>query len=115
MVRLSRQDREELTAHLRVHGVSLENLHSGNHKLSVQRSVVDFAKDLPTYFCRLYPISGGRKLPNVNLLGLAHSGLKFIHSERDGAGSLRVLDTLGYVYEFVHLSFEIYNPFFVLH
>lgn len=105
LIRLTRQDREELLAQLRIHSITLDNLHTGNHKLSVQRAVVDFAKDqLPTYFCRLYPVSGGRKLPNVNLLGLAHSGLKFIHCERDGSGSLRVLDTLGYVNEFIHLG-----------
>lgn len=94
LIRLSSQDREELIAQLQNYGISIENLHSGNHKLNVQRSVIDFAKDqLPTYFCRLYPVSGGRKLSNVNLIGLAHSGLKFIHSDRD-ASSLRVLDTL---------------------
>lgn len=94
LVRLSNQDREELIALLHNNGISPDNLHAGNHKLNVQRNIIDFAKELPTYFCRLYPVSGGRKLSNVNLIGLAHSGLKFIHSDRDGSSCLRVLDTL---------------------
>ena len=97
LIRLSREDREQLQAQLRNYGITKDNVVSGAHKLNIQRSVIDFAKDLPTYFCRLYPISGGRKLPNINLLGVCHSGVKFVQREKDpltGNDVLKVVEAL---------------------
>ena len=95
MIRLCREDRDELQAQLRNSGVTIDNIHSGSHKLSVQRDIIEFAKDLPTYFCRFYPVTGGRKQPNVNLLGLSHSGLRFVQREKGFPNDvLKVIDAL---------------------
>jgi myosin-15 len=97
LIRLSREDREQLQAQLRNYGIAKDNVLSGSHKLTTQRSVIDFAMDLPTYFSRLYPISGGRKIPNINLLGISHSGVKFVQRDKDPQTSndhLRVVEAL---------------------
>lgn len=68
---------------------------SSNHKLPVQRNIIELVKEFPTYFSRLFPVSGGKLLPNVQLLGVSHSGVRLITREREGLiDYLRVLDTL---------------------
>jgi len=97
LIRLGREDRDQLQALLRNYGITKENVSSGSHKLTIQRRIVDFAKELPTYFARLYPVSGGKKLPSVNLLGVSHSGLKFVSREKELSTSndiLKVVEAL---------------------
>lgn len=75
--------------------INCDNMNSSNHKLSVQRNIIEFAKDLSTYFTRLFPVCGGDNLPDVELLGISHSGVKLIKRERDAiCDYLRILDTL---------------------
>ncbi|GFW45912.1 unconventional myosin-XV [Trichonephila clavipes] len=63
----------------------------------MKRNVVDVAKEFPNYFSRLFPISGGRNLPNVQLLGVSHSGVRLVRRERDAiCDYLRVLDTISF-------------------
>ncbi|RWS08858.1 Unconventional myosin-XV-like protein, partial [Dinothrombium tinctorium] len=94
-IRLTREEKKKFQRQLQNYGITTENVNSSIHKLPVQRNIVEFAKEFPTYFCRLYPVSGGRNLPNVSLLGVSHSGIRLIQRERDVACDyLRVLDTL---------------------
>lgn len=60
--------------------------------VQAQRSVVEAARDLPLYFSRMFPASGGRQLPDVHLVAVAHSGLRLV--KRDPPGQLRVLETV---------------------
>lgn len=93
LIRLNRQEKDKLRAQLANYAITPENMHT--HKLPVQRSIVEFAKELPTYFCRLYPVSGGRNLPDINILGVSHSGVRLIQRQRDALSDyLKVLDTL---------------------
>lgn len=95
LIRLSRQDRDHLQAQLRSYGITDETAITGTHKLAVQREVIELAKELPTYFCRLYPVTGGHKQADVNLLGLSHTGLRFLHRGKGvGSDSLQVVDAL---------------------
>lgn len=94
-IRLTSQEKTKLCKQLENYGINLENMHSSSHKLPVQRNLIEFTKELPTYFCRLFAISGGPNLPNVDLLGVSHSGIRLIKRERDAiCDYLRVLDTL---------------------
>lgn len=40
------------------------------------------AKDWGTYFCRLYPVSGGQNNRTVQYLGVSHSGVRLIRREK---------------------------------
>lgn len=94
-IRLTREDKQKLQMQLENYKINLDNMNSSNHKLPVQRNIIEFAKDLPTYFTRLFPVSGGSNLPDVELLGVSHSGIKLIKRERDAiCDYLRILDML---------------------
>lgn len=71
-------------------GPSLETLSRAS--LQAQRNVVEAARELPLYFSRMFPASGGRQLPDIQLVAVAHSGVRLVR--RDGPGQLRVLDTV---------------------
>lgn len=60
--------------------------------LQTQRSLVEAARELPLYFSRMFPASGGRQLPDVHLVAVAHSGVRLVR--RDPPGQLQVLDTV---------------------
>ena len=93
IIRLNRQEKEKLHAQLANYSITPDNIHS--HKLPIQRNIIEFAKELPTYFARLYPVSGGRNLPDINILGVSHSGVRLIQRQRDALSNyLKVMDTL---------------------
>lgn len=94
-IRLNREEKLKLQAQLKNYNVSQDNFYTISHKVPIQKNIIEFAKEFPTYFCRLYPVSGGRNLTNVHLLGISHSGVRLIQRERDAiCDYLRVLDTL---------------------
>ena len=39
------------------YGITPDNAVSGHHKITLKRNVVEFAKQWPLYFARLYPVS----------------------------------------------------------
>ncbi|GFQ66224.1 unconventional myosin-XV, partial [Trichonephila clavata] len=73
---MNREEKRKLQQLIDGYGVTSSTLHSNNIKLTMKRNVVDVAKEFPNYFSRLFPISGGRNLPNVQLLGVSHSGVR---------------------------------------
>jgi myosin-15 len=98
-IRLTQEEKFKLQSQLQSHGINTSNIYSSSPKLQAQKSIIDFARELPTYFCRLYPVSGGRNLPNVHLLGVSHSGVRLIQRERDAmCDYLKVLDKLRYTF-----------------
>lgn len=95
-IRLNREERQKLRLQLNNYNIKLDNMISSDHKLPVQRNIIEFAKELSAYFCRLFAVSGGRNLPTVELLGVSHSGVRLFKREKEAdCESLRVLDTLG--------------------
>ncbi|GFR27033.1 unconventional myosin-XV [Trichonephila clavata] len=94
---MNREEKRKLQQLIDGYGVTSSTLHSNNIKLTMKRNVVDVAKEFPNYFSRLFPISGGRNLPNVQLLGVSHSGVRLVRRERDAiCDYLRVLDTISF-------------------
>ena len=39
------------------YGVTLDNLQSTQHKITIKKNVVDMAKQWPLYFARIFPVS----------------------------------------------------------
>jgi myosin XV len=39
------------------YGITLSNLHSPHHKVTIKKNIVDMAKEWPTYFARIFPIT----------------------------------------------------------
>lgn len=56
-IRISKEDRQNMIKLLDNYGVTLDNLQSTQHKITIKKNVVDVAKQWPLYFARIFPIS----------------------------------------------------------
>ncbi|GLH06473.1 Unconventional myosin IC [Gryllus bimaculatus] len=96
-VRISREQRAKMKKLLDSYGVTLSNVHSGHQKVTIKKNVVDMAKDWPTYFARIFPVSGGHQHPAVQHLAVSHSGVRLIRREKSVPEDyLQVLDTFSF-------------------
>lgn len=96
-IRLTKEEKTRLQSKLEGSGITADNVLTTSAKIQLQKTIVEMARDMPTYFCRLYPVSGGRNLPNVHFLGVSHSGVRLIQRERDAiCDYLKVVDRLRY-------------------
>lgn len=64
------------------YGITINNVSSQNHKQTIKKNIVELAKEWETYFCRLYPVSGGQTHRTVQYLGISHSGIRLIRKEK---------------------------------
>jgi myosin-15 len=65
-IRISKDDRQSMLKLLDNYGVTLDNLQSTQHKITIKKNVVDMAKQWPLYFARIFPVS----VSNFNILCL---------------------------------------------
>ena len=56
-IRIFKEDRQNMIKLLDNYGVTLENLQSTQHKITIKKNVVDIAKQWPLYFARIFPVS----------------------------------------------------------
>uniref|UniRef100_T1JBR9 Unconventional myosin-XV n=1 Tax=Strigamia maritima TaxID=126957 RepID=T1JBR9_STRMM len=94
-IRFNREERQKLRQLVDGYGITPNNLHSTHHKTAIKKNIVDLARDAAVYFARLFPVSGGRALPQVEMLGVSHSGVRLVRRHRDvPIDWLEVLDEL---------------------
>ncbi|XP_046399408.1 unconventional myosin-XV isoform X2 [Ischnura elegans] len=94
-IRISREEHNKMRKMLDSYGVTMNNLHSAHHKVTIKKNVIDSAKEWPTYFARIFPVSGGHQNPNVQHLAVSHSGIRLIRREKSLPNDyLQVLDTI---------------------
>lgn len=56
-IRIAKEDRQHMIKLLDSYGVTLDNLQSTHHKITIKKNVVDIAKQWPLYFARIFPVS----------------------------------------------------------
>ena len=101
-IRLNNEQTQSLQCRLKAEGIHGYNPSGYSPKTPFKRSLIDAVKELPTYFSRLYVVSGGKTMPNVDCIGVSHSGVHLLHLERnDGPNNKRdpeliVLEKLNY-------------------
>ncbi|CAB3362581.1 Hypothetical predicted protein [Cloeon dipterum] len=96
-IRISREERNKMRKMLDSYGITLSNLHSPHHKVTIKKNIVDIAKDWPTYFARIFPITGSHQNPDVKHLAVSHSGIRLIRREKSIPNDyLQVLDTFNF-------------------
>lgn len=56
-IRITKDDRQNMLKLLDSYGVTLDNLQSTQHKITIKKNIVDMAKQWPLYFARIFPVS----------------------------------------------------------
>lgn len=91
-IRISKDDAQNMIKLLDNYGVTLENLQSTQHKITIKKNIIDMAKQWPLYFSRIFTISIGPQHPEVQHIAVSHHGLRLI--KRTSSGELIILETL---------------------
>uniref|UniRef100_A0A8D9AYW5 Unconventional myosin-XV n=1 Tax=Cacopsylla melanoneura TaxID=428564 RepID=A0A8D9AYW5_9HEMI len=89
--RISPEERSEMMQLLEQYGVTKSNMHTGQHKASTKRAVLDMARHWLMYFTRIFTISGGHQYPDVQLVAISHSGIRLARTDMN---HLRVLHNI---------------------
>lgn len=56
-IRITKEERHNMLKMLDNYGVTLDNLQSTQHKITIKKNIVDMAKQWPLYFARIFPVS----------------------------------------------------------
>ena len=56
--------------------------YSGQHKLNTKKNIIEVAKEFPTYFARLYPVTSGQNTEDMQYLAISHSGIRLVRREK---------------------------------
>ncbi|XP_044008895.1 unconventional myosin-XV [Aphidius gifuensis] len=91
-IRITKDERQNMLKLLDNYGVTLDNLQSTQHKITIKKNVIDMAKQWPLYFSRIFPVSIGPQHPEVQHIAVSHHGLRLI--KRTSNGELIILETL---------------------
>ncbi|XP_012225060.2 unconventional myosin-XV isoform X1 [Linepithema humile] len=91
-IRIAKEDRQNMLKMLDNYGVTLDNLQSTQHKITIKKNIVDMAKQWPLYFARIFPVSIGPQHPETQHVAVSHHGLRLI--KRIPNGDLIILETL---------------------
>ncbi|CAG5093665.1 Similar to MYO15B: Unconventional myosin-XVB (Homo sapiens) [Cotesia congregata] len=91
-MRITKDERHNMLKLLDNYGITLENLQSTQHKITMKKNVVDMAKQWPLYFARIFPVSIGPQHPEAQHIAVSHHGLRLI--KRSSNGELMIIETL---------------------
>merc|ERR1719242_1542733 len=95
-IRFSNEDRSRMKTLLDEYSINLKTVFSNSHKLSTKKNIIEVAKDFPTYFSRLYPVSSTQST-DIQYLSISHSGVRLVRREKSlPTDYLRVLETYQY-------------------
>ncbi|CAF1426007.1 unnamed protein product [Adineta ricciae] len=95
-IRISEAERTNMKTYLSSHRVVVVSDIDLINKLSAKKSVIEQARQWPTYFCRFFPVSMPKyHSGEVQMLGVSHSGVRLIKRNRSKTASdtLQVLET----------------------
>ncbi|KAK0083093.1 hypothetical protein PV325_009335 [Microctonus aethiopoides] len=91
-IRITKEERHNMLKMLDNYGVTLDNLQSTQHKITIKKNIVDMAKQWPLYFARIFPVSIGPQHPEAQHVAVSHHGLRLL--KRTISGELIILETL---------------------
>ncbi|KAG1658544.1 putative ATP-dependent RNA helicase DDX5 [Nymphon striatum] len=81
-IRIGKEDRRKMKQILDGYGINPTNVMSNHHKSQIKKNVLEIAREWPNYFSRLFPVNGGSHNPDVQLLGISHSGLRLVRKDK---------------------------------
>jgi len=81
-IRINKQDKVKMRSTLESQGITPRKA-LNNQKGTVKKMVVDTAREWPYYFSRLFPVTGGNKLPALKVVGVGHSGIRLLSRDKD--------------------------------
>ena len=80
--RLTPGERRRMMGFMDKHEIDPKKVHSSGVKNTTKMSIISMARDLSTYFSRVYPVSSTDQDVEVQYLAVTHTGLKLLRREK---------------------------------
>ncbi|XP_070579495.1 unconventional myosin-XV-like isoform X12 [Ptychodera flava] len=87
-IRISKEEKRRMREVLDELGITLNNM---SHKTQTKKQIIEAARQWPCYFCRLFPVSGGRKNPQVEYVGVCDKGIRLMRRQKEAGNDQLVL------------------------
>ena len=97
-IRLAEEESQQLQKQLKLEGIHSYNPATYSPKSTFKRAIIEMARELPNYFSRLYVVSGGKSVSNIDYLGVSHTGVNLLKRDKTVKHDcLTVIEKLRYV------------------
>ena len=90
-LRMRTDEKQSIIKHLESIGLNKQNYLNTSNKLTVQKTIVQQARQMPLYFSRFYSIINCKNYPDTNQLAVSHSGLRLV---RSNSNEIRIIETI---------------------
>ena len=81
-MRFTPNERKKMMAYMDKYEIDPKKVHSSQHKTTTKMNIITMARDMSTYFSRIYPVASGDQDVDVQYLAITHTGLKLVKREK---------------------------------
>ena len=81
-IRISPNERKRLVSFMEKYEIDPKKVHSSQHKNTTKMNLISMAREMDTYFSRIYPVAAGDQDVDVQYLAVSHAGVKLIKREK---------------------------------
>ncbi|XP_006816888.2 unconventional myosin-XVB-like, partial [Saccoglossus kowalevskii] len=93
-IRINKEERRKMREFLDYNGIKINHLSTTT---AIKKKVIEMSRKWSCYFCRLFPVSGGRRISQVEYLGLSDKGVRLIRRVKSpGTDQLVLLDAFSF-------------------
>ena len=81
-IRISPNERRRLMSFMAKYEIDPKKVHSSQHKNTTKMNLISMAREMDTYFSRIYPVAAGDQDVDVQYLAVSHAGVKLVKREK---------------------------------
>ena len=82
-IRMSPNERKRLMSFMEKNEIDPRKVHSSQHKNNTKQNLISMAREMDTYFSRIYPVATGDQDVDVQYLAVSHNGVKLVKREKN--------------------------------
>ena len=82
-IRFNPNERKKMMSYMEKFEIDPKKVHSSQHKNTTKMNIISMARDMSTYFSRIYPIVSSNQDAEVQYLAVSHAGVKLVKREKN--------------------------------
>ena len=82
-IRFTPNERNKMMSFMEKYEIDPKKVHSSQHKNTTKMALISMARDMDTYFSRVYPVASADQDVEVQYLAVSHEGVKLVKREKN--------------------------------
>ena len=82
-IRFTPTERKKMMGFMEKYEIDPKKVHSSQHKNTTKMTIISMARDMSTYFSRIYPVASSDQDVEVQYLAVSHTGVKLVKREKN--------------------------------